>query len=426
MSHYKIGIDVGGTNTDCVLVDAQNQIIAKTKTVTTTDVSSGIANALEIVLEQVKVPTESIRYVMLGTTHCTNAIVERKHLNKVGIIRICGSASRMLPPLTGIQDDLKAVLGNHTYMIDGGFEFDGRPIGTLNEEEISTVLTELKGKVSSVAITGIFSQINPEQEIFVAEKARKILGEGVAVSMSHQIGSLGLLERENATILNAALKDIAHNMTFSFKEAVSKHGIQAQLYFGQNDGTLMSLDNARTYPVLTIACGPTNSIRGAGALSGIKEGIVIDVGGTTSDAGVLVNGFPRESSKAATVGGVQTNFRMPDVVAVGLGGGTIINTQGRIKIGPQSVGYRLSEEALSFGGEQFTLSDHAILSGKMSIPEAAEKEVLSAVVTKNTSQNYEDLQATIQASIQDAVNQLVDKVKTDSKAVPAILVGGGS
>ena len=136
MSHFKIGIDVGGTNTDCVLVDAQNQIISKTKTVTTTDVSSGIANALEIVLENAKVPTGSIRYVMLGTTHCTNAIVERKHLNKVGIIRICGSASRMLPPLTGIQDDLKAVLGNQTYMIDGGFEFDGRPIVSLNEKEI--------------------------------------------------------------------------------------------------------------------------------------------------------------------------------------------------------------------------------------------------------------------------------------------------
>ncbi|MEM9935630.1 MAG: hydantoinase/oxoprolinase family protein [Bacteroidota bacterium] len=133
-----------------------------------------------------------------------------------------------------------------------------------------------------------------------------------------------------------------------------------------------------------------------------------------------------DSSRAATVGGVQTNFRMPDVVAVGLGGGTIISTQGRIKIGPQSVGYRLSEEALSFGGEQFTLSDHAILSGKMSIPEAADEEILSAAVETNTSQKYEDLQAAIQASIQDAVNQLVDKVKTDSKAVPAILVGGGS
>ena len=94
----------------------------------------------------------------------------------------------------------------------------------------------------------------------------------------------------------------------------------AEVYLSQNDGTLMTMEHARRYPILTIACGPTNSIRGASYLSRRDDAIVIDVGGTTTDLGVLSHGFPRESGVAVTIGGVRTNFRMPDLVSVGLGG----------------------------------------------------------------------------------------------------------
>lgn len=427
MTQYKIGIDVGGTNTDCVLVNDENKIIAKTKQPTTTDISSGIEAAMKRVLKDAGVAPSNIKYVMLGTTHCTNAIVERKQLNTVGIIRICKPASQMIPPLSGFPEDLKTILGSHVYMVKGGFEFDGRLIHAIDELEIRKCLTEMKGSVESIAITGIFAQINPEQELKVAALAKEILGDSIAISLSHQIGSLGLLERENATILNAMLHNIAVKMTTSFLEATQKNGIEAQLYFGQNDGTLMSLENARQFPVLTIACGPTNSIRGAGVLSGVANGIVIDVGGTTSDAGVLVNQFPRESNKAANVGGVQTNFRMPDVVAIGLGGGTVINKHNdKIVVGPQSVGYRILEESISFGGDYYTLTDYALLQGKMNI----KKSVSDSEIYKKISKQYElsalALQEQVQDIISDMTNQLIDKVKTDNQPVPLVLVGGGS
>lgn len=424
---YKIGIDVGGTNTDCVLVNKNNKIIAKTKQPTTPDISSGIEAAMKAVLETSTISPSEIQYVMLGTTHCTNAIVERKHLNKVGIIRICKPASQMVPPLSGFPDDLKSILGNHVYMVKGGFEFDGRPIHPLDEDEIREVLEKMKGKVEAIAITGIFSKIKPEQELRVAELAKEIIDKNVAVSMSHQIGSLGLLERENATILNAMLYDIAVKMTTSFQAAVAKNKIEAQLYFGQNDGTLMSIENAKQFPVLTIACGPTNSIRGAGALSGIKNGIVIDVGGTTSDAGVLVNQFPRESNKAASVGGVQTNFRMPDVVAIGLGGGTIVKKQnGALEVGPQSVGFRITEEALCFGGNTYTLSDYAILKGQLEISNTLKIGDISNKIERHLHQKSTIVQKQIEANISTKVNQLIDRVKIDNQAVPVVLVGGGS
>src|SRR5699024_10855702 len=88
---------------------------------------------------------------------------------------------------------------------------------------------------------------------------------------------------------------------------------------------LMSVEYTVRYPILTIACGPTNSLRGAAYLSGRSDALVIDVGGTTTDIGVLSHSFPRQSSLAVEIGGVRTNFRMPDIMSVGLGGGTVIH-----------------------------------------------------------------------------------------------------
>lgn len=427
MQAYRIGIDVGGTNTDCVLVNSDNHIVAKTKQPTTADVSSGIEAAMRAVLTLSAVAPSAIQYVMLGTTHCTNAIVERKHLNKVGIIRICKPAAQMIPPLSDFPADLSEQLGHHAYMIKGGFEFDGRLIHALDEAEVTTVLQAMKGAVETVAITGIFSKINPEQELRVATLAREILGSHIAVSMSHQIGSLGLLERENATVLNALLHGVAVTMTDAFKAAVHKNGLSARLYIGQNDGTLMSIDTARQFPVLTIACGPTNSIRGAGALSGVQNGLVIDVGGTTADGGVLANQFPRESNKAANVGGIQTNFRMPDVVSIGIGGGTIVKKQPNgLSVGPQSVGFRIRQEALCFGGPTYTLSDYALLKGQLTMEGALPNETLAATIQQQWHQPSEAIQRQIETEVTTKINQLIDMLKTDSHPIPLVLVGGGA
>ena len=115
---------------------------------------------------------------------------------------------------------------------------------------------------------------------------------------------MGLIERENATILNAALWQVAERFTEGFAKSLRDEGIvNADVYLSQNDGTLMTMEHARRYPILTVACGPTNSIRGASYLSSLKDAIVVDVGGTTTDLGVIQNGFPRESSVAVTIGG---------------------------------------------------------------------------------------------------------------------------
>ncbi len=427
MGYYKIGIDVGGTNTDAVLVTQDNTILSKTKQNTTLDVSSGIKNALVEVLRLHPVEVSDIKYVMLGTTHCTNALVERKELNRVGALRLALPASKAIPTMADFPEDLKQLLGKHFYLVHGGYEYDGRVLHPLIEEEIKGYLQQMKGEVDSLAITGIFSKINNEQELQVAQWAAEVLGDDLKISCSHQVGGLGILERENAAIINASLKNVADKMTDAFIETVKSLGIDAQLFIGQNDGTLMSLEQAKDFPVLTISSGPTNSIRGAGALSNIENGIVIDVGGTTSDGGMLVNYFPRESTQAAQIGGVLTNFRMPDVVAVGIGGGTIVRfTDGNCTLGPDSVGYRLLQEGIAFGGKTLTLSDIMLAEGEVEIPNTLAIADLQQEITAFTGISYSEVVEKVKAEIQNHIEDLVDKLKTEAKDIPVIACGGGA
>jgi N-methylhydantoinase A/oxoprolinase/acetone carboxylase beta subunit len=118
------------------------------------------------------------------------------------------------------------------------------------------------------------------------------------------------------------------------QDALSAHGIQARLFFSQNDRTLMALEYASRYPILTVASGPANSIRGAAFLSGQQNAVVVDVGGTSTDVGILVNGFPGEAAVAVDIAGVRTNFRTPDLVSIALGRGTRIRAGQAIRIGP--------------------------------------------------------------------------------------------
>ncbi len=125
----------------------------------------------------------------------------------------------------------------------------------------------------------------------------------------------------------------------AFRAALAELGIEAPVYLSQNDGTLMAVDYAERYPVPTFASGPTNSMRGAAFLSGLDDCAVVDIGGTTSDVGILQHGFPREAAVAVEIGGVRTNFRMPDVLSLGLGGGSYVDGA---EVGPRSVGYELT------------------------------------------------------------------------------------
>ena len=409
----RIGIDVGGTNTDAVLMDGL-EVISKIKTPTTEDVTSGITTALRHILQVSGTPTSAVVGVMIGTTHFTNAVVERRHLQKTAAVRLGLPATAALPPMVDWPSDLRDVLGGQYYLCHGGYEFDGREISKFDPDEIKAAATDIRAKgIKAIAVSSVFSPVNPEMEVLAAAILAAEV-PGATVTKSSDIGRIGLLERENAAILNACLRVLATQTVAAFRRAIKELGISAPLYLTQNDGTLMSSDFAEQNPVLTFASGPTNSMRGAAFLSGLKDAMVVDIGGTTADIGALAHGFPREASVAVEIGGVRTNFRMPDVYSFGLGGGSHVSTD-PLKIGPQSVGYRLTEQALIFGGKVLTASDIAVAAGVAKIGDASKVAHLSA-----------DLVAAAMNRIQDMCESAVDRMKTSAEAVPVIIVGGGS
>jgi N-methylhydantoinase A/oxoprolinase/acetone carboxylase beta subunit len=413
----RLGIDVGGTNTDAVLV-AGRTVLAAAKRPTTKDVSSGIVSVTRAVLEQASEGATAIESVMVGTTHFANAFVERKGLLHVGVLRLAGASGEALPPLSGWPDDLRSSMGATSFQLPGGYEFNGLENTSFDEQAVREAARKLrKAGIESVAISCVFAPINRTMEDRAAAIVKQELPEA-SVTVSGAVGRIGFLERENATIMNAALAKMAGHVMSSFTAAFAELGIRAPLYVSQNDGTLISASYAAKYPVLTFGSGPTNSMRGAAFLTGLQDAIVMDVGGTTTDIGALVNGFPRESSIAVNIGGVRTNFRMPDILSLGLGGGTRIHRDGKgqlMRIGPDSVGYRLLEDACLFGGSTLTTSDVAVKAGLASFGDVSRVPDLPRSV-------MEDILLRLRRMFEDGI----DRMNTAAAEVPVVLVGGGS
>lgn len=409
----RLGIDVGGTNTDAVLLD-RGEVIAWAKHPTTPDVSSGIFAAVRDVLAQAPLAPPEISAVMLGTTHFTNAVVQRRDLARITVIRLGLPATTSIPPLEDWPDDLRDTVAELAVILPGGHQFDGREIAPLDWQALEQLAGELQRRgVGTAAITAVFSPAVPTHEDAVAEFLTARVPE-LRVTRSREIGRIGLLERENAAALNATLVPLAEQTVRAFQQALSELGLEAPLYLSQNDGTLMTAEFAARYPVLTFASGPTNSMRGAAVLSGLRDAIVLDVGGTTTDGGALVSGFPREASFAVMIVGVRTNFRMPDVVSIGLGGGSLVGPDGST-VGPQSVGYRLSSEALVFGGSTLTASDIAVAAGRARFGDPSRVAHLPPHVVQRAL-----------ATIDQRLTELVDSLRTTPAAAPVIVVGGGN
>ena len=334
--------------------------------------------------------------------------IARKICTEVGSL-----AATCKAPRSGKEVKDWGVLNTATKAMRIG-EYDGRPIVPFDEKAMGVAARRIRDKgLTSVAIASVFSPLNGTCEERAAEILKAEAPE-VAVTLSGELGRIGLLGRENATLMNAAIIDLARRTPQSFVEALRASGIEAPLYLTQNDGTVMRAEYAERFPVYSFASGPTNSMRGAAFLSELEDAIVVDVGGTTTDIGCLEAGFPREANNVVEIGGIRTLFRMPDLLSIGLGGGTLIDPDSA-DIGPRSVGYRLTDEALVFGGDRLTATDVAVAAG---LTELGDRSRLEGLDRGLVSQCRQKMESTIEV--------VVDRMKTDAEPLPLIAVGGGA
>ncbi|MCP5032479.1 MAG: hydantoinase/oxoprolinase family protein [Actinomycetia bacterium] len=419
-TELRIGIDVGGTNTDAVVIDGSGGVVSAVKVATTPEPIDGIRQSLDKVLGPVD--KTLVAKAMLGTTHPANAIIQRKGLDKVAVLRLAAPSSLGVRPGAAWPNDIRDLVIGTAAIVEGGNEYTGAEIAPLDEDAIRRLAGDaVASGCTAIAVSAAFSPAVNDHELRALEVLRHELGAEFSVSLSHQIGSLGLLERENATILNAALLSVATGVVDGFEEALSAHQLSIDSYLTQNDGTLMTAGEAGRFPVLTLGSGPTNSMRGACALADVNDAVVIDVGGTSADAGILVDGFPRESSAAVEVGGVRTNFRMPDLISMGLGGGTIVRDPrvgvgGSLSIGPDSVGYAVSTDAICVGGTILTLSDVSLAAGRLD--GFGDPDLVAGLDRQLVTDAL--------AWVDEQVSVMSERMKSNRAEIPLLAVGGGA
>lgn len=311
-----LGIDTGGTYTDCVLVDRDTgDLLSESKALTTRqDLVIGISGAISKLNRSL---FDRIDLVSLSSTLATNTIVEGKGC-RVGAIAIGRRYSGT------VRADME-------FSVSGSHDLDGNEDVPLDESAVAAALEEMRGRVDSVAITGYLAIRNPEHEERVAAMAREMLD--VVAVQGHDLSSgLGFHERMLTAIMNARLIPVIENLIESVRVVLADLMIRAPLMIVKGDGTIMSADVAALKPVETVLSGPASSLTGARALTGCRDAIMIDIGGTTTDIGVLRNGIPRLEPEGALIEGHRTRVLAASISTYGIGGDSRIIVNGKTTI----------------------------------------------------------------------------------------------
>jgi N-methylhydantoinase A/oxoprolinase/acetone carboxylase beta subunit len=402
-------------------------IVAWHKASTTGNPSDGINSAITAMFEKSKIDPNDVVSVTIGTTHFINAVIEkdRARLAQVAIIRLCGPFSKGVPPGVDWPADLRNLICGYYCRVKGGLEVDGSLISDIDEDEIRKQVKIIKEKgIKSIVVNGVFSPVDVvhRQEDRAAQVIKESYPEADIVT-SKDVANLGFLERENAAILNASILPFARKTIRSFQTAILRLKLRCPVFITQNDGTILLASAASKLPIRTFSSGPTNSMRGAAFLTqnGVKEAMmVVDIGGTTTDVGLLLaNGFPRQAAAFSEISGVRTNFSYPDVRSIGLGGGSIVrvNKDGTLAVGPESVGYRLNEEALVFGGKTSTATDYSVHANPTA--NIGDRSLVSNALLDD---NVKEFKAVVKKMLERAI----DTMKTSADDLPVLLVGGGA
>ena len=304
-----LGIDTGGTYTDSVVIDTDTkEIVCRSKALTTRDdLIKGIVASLKGLSK-----TDGISIVSLSSTLATNSIVEGKSC-RVGLI------------VLGKKFGHTVNVANYAY-IDAQLDLKGRTVKKLDMDEAKAAVESMRGKVDVLAIVGYMSVRNPSHEETVRNLADKMLG--IPVVCAHELTSkLGFEQRANTAIINAGLIPTIIDLIKAVTKALEDLGIEAPLMIVKGDGSIMNAATAIKRPIETIMSGPASSLTSAMVHTGIQDALISDIGGTTTDLGIIHGGFVRTLDTGALVGGHRTRVRAADVSTYGMGGDSRISVE---------------------------------------------------------------------------------------------------
>jgi N-methylhydantoinase A len=392
-----LGIDVGGTHTDAVLV--QNfQLIKKAKVLTNqANIMASLLEAADRLISGKK--TNNIDRIVLSTTISTNAIVQNK-TNRVAMVLLSGPG---LSPAT-------LNLGKDTYFAKGYVNHRGIPIKKVNNREIEEISSEIsESQIRQIGIVGKFSSRNPQQELDTAELLQN---PSRNISLGHTLsGQLNFPRRIATTYLNAAIHDIYQGFVQDVQNFVAKIGPNIPVYILKADGGTILIDKSLDCPVQTIHSGPAASIMGILATTCIEEdAVALDIGGTTTDISIFADGVPLLEPSGVSIDGRKTLIRGLYTKSIGVGGDSVVGIEnGNIFIGPQREG-----PAAALGGPFPTPTDAMIVQDIIAFGDKQKAEDAIALVAKKLRRSIQDTAHAIvektAAMISDNVRQILAEI----------------
>jgi len=327
---WKLGIDTGGTYTDAVLVDADNRILAASKSLTTRhDLTQGISDALAGLSQA---DFSGISLVALSTTLSTNSVVEGKGA-PVGVLLPGYKEQQVMK--SGLLDIFDKEL---VTVLPGGHDAVGKERQPLDESRVRKAIESQKSRVAAFAVSSMFGVRNPVHEIRVRELVAELSSK--PVTCGHELASdLDAPRRALTVALNARMIPIIHELILAVKQILAEMKIDAPLMMVKGNGSLINTETAMKQPVGTVLSGPAASVVGACALSGVSNAIIADMGGTTTDIAIVTGGQPKLGSDGVMIGDWKPMVEAVRVISIGLGGDSEVrfNARDGIGIGPRRV-----------------------------------------------------------------------------------------
>lgn len=378
----KIGIEIGGTFTDLILLRDNAPPITLKVSSTPSDPSEGALLGLRRLLGSAGLPLDAVEEVLHGSTVATNSLIERKGARTVLLTtegfedvlligrqektRIYDQFYRRPPPLVPRE----AILGIRERM-----DANGEPVVPLDEAQLHEKLREAVETYAadSLAVVFLHAYRNPAHERRVRALIEQAFPE-LDVSISSEISpEFREYERTSTTVINAYVRPVVRRYITKIGNELGALGYQRKLMIMQSNGGVLPAEVAGRLPVRMFLSGPAAGVAGAafvGRHSGVPNLLTMDIGGTSCDIALIVGGKPQMVSKGLAeyrIDGNPINIRMMDITTIGAGGGSIgwLDDGGMLRVGPQSAGAQPGPACYGRGGTEFTLTDALVLLGLM-------------------------------------------------------------
>ena len=442
---YRVSADIGGTFTDIVVDDTENNSIKTIKVLSTPEnpanaVFNGLNSNLEI---------ENIDFIVHGTTVGLNAFLERK-------------GSRVLLIMTkGVSDTYTIARGDRkelynvrytkpgtlvprkdVYEVEERTMWDGSIKTKLNEDDLSNIAEIInKEDIKAVSICFLHSYVNPQHEIQSRNFLSKLIKEDVVISLSHEIArEWREYERASTAVMNSYIGPVTNNYLKSLQKQLEGSNYKKPLYIMQSNGGVIRAESALEQPVKTLLSGPVGGTIGGQALSKLIKRpnlICVDMGGTSFDMSLIINGKPSVTNETEQEF-IPLLIPLVDIHTIGAGGGSVAWLENEaLRVGPRSAGANPGPACYGKGGQEPTVTDANLylgrlgkeskLGGWMDLDLNASESVLKSLSEKlniSSTELAEGILSIINAKMADAIRTITVKEGIDPREFSLVAFGG--